>query len=92
LSLTILLLILLAGFQLNSNRAQVGVNAMQEIAIVRQSPVLLDREKTIELAVGLVEQAVANGARLFIFSEVFISWYPAWIWRLRPGSRYLGAE
>lgn len=58
---------------------------MQKIAIVQESPVLLDREKTIKLAIGLVEQAAENGAGLVVFLEAFISGYPAWIWRLRPG-------
>ncbi|MEJ2177245.1 MAG: nitrilase-related carbon-nitrogen hydrolase, partial [Gammaproteobacteria bacterium] len=59
---------------------------MPKVAIVQESPILLDREKTIELAVGYVEQAAANGSRLVVFPEAFISGYPAWIWRLRPGS------
>jgi nitrilase len=59
---------------------------MPKVAIVQESPILLDREKTIELAVSYVEQAAANGSRLVVFPEAFISGYPAWIWRLRPGS------
>lgn len=58
---------------------------MPKVAIVQESSVLLDRKKTIEKAVRMVEQAVANGAELVIFPEAFISGYPAWIWRLRPG-------
>jgi nitrilase len=58
---------------------------MQKVAIVQESPVLLDREKTIELAVGLVDKAAEGGAGLVVFPEAFISGYPAWIWRLRPG-------
>jgi len=58
---------------------------MPKIAIVQESSVLLNREKTIEKAVLMIEQAVANGAELVVFSEAFISGYPAWIWRLRPG-------
>lgn len=58
---------------------------MPKIAIVQESPVFLDRQKTIEKAVDLVEQAVASGAKLVIFPEAFIPGYPAWIWRLRPG-------
>lgn len=58
---------------------------MQKIAVVQQSPIMLDREKSIELAAELVEQAAANGAKLVVFPEAFISGYPAWIWRLRPG-------
>jgi nitrilase len=33
----------------------------------------------------MVEKAVKGGARLVVFPEAFISGYPAWIWRLRPG-------
>lgn len=32
---------------------------MTKIAIIQESPILLDREKTIEKAVQLVEQAVS---------------------------------
>jgi nitrilase len=58
---------------------------MPKLAVVQESSVLLDREKTIAKAVNLVEQAVSAGARLVIFPEAFIPGYPAWIWRLRPG-------
>jgi nitrilase len=58
---------------------------MPKIAIAQESSVLLNREKTIEKAVLMIEQAVANGAELVVFPEAFISGYPAWIWRLRPG-------
>ena len=58
---------------------------MTKIAIVQESPVLLDREKTIAKAIHLVEQAVSDGAELIVFPEAYISGYPAWIWRLRPG-------
>lgn len=58
---------------------------MQKIAVVQESPILLNREKTIDKAIRLVEQAVAKNAQLVIFPEAFISGYPSWIWRLRPG-------
>lgn len=58
---------------------------MQKIAVVQESPILLNRKKTIEKAIGLVEQAVADKAELVVFPEAFISGYPSWIWRLRPG-------
>jgi nitrilase len=58
---------------------------MQKIAIVQESPILLNRQKTIEKAIRLVEQAAENNAELVVFPEAFISGYPAWIWRLRPG-------
>lgn len=58
---------------------------MAKIAIIQESPVLLDRQKTIEKVIQLVEQAVSADASLIVFPEAFISGYPAWIWRLRPG-------
>ena len=58
---------------------------MTKIAIIQESPVLLDREKTIDKALRLIEQAASAGAELVIFPEAYISAYPAWIWRLRPG-------
>ncbi|MFO7704816.1 MAG: carbon-nitrogen hydrolase family protein [Halopseudomonas sp.] len=58
---------------------------MQKIAVVQEAPAFLDREKTIALAIEIVEKAVKGGARLVVFPEAFISGYPAWIWRLRPG-------
>ena len=65
---------------------------MTKIAIIQESPVYLDREKTIEKAVLLVEQAASGGAELVVFPEAFISGYPAWIWRLRPGSDWGTSE
>jgi len=58
---------------------------MPKIAIAQESSVLLNREKTIEKAVRMINQAAANGAELVVFPEAFISAYPAWIWRLKPG-------
>ena len=58
---------------------------MNKIAIVQNSPVFLDKDKTIELAVAKVEEAASNGAELVVFTEAFIPGYPTWIWRLRPG-------
>jgi nitrilase len=62
-----------------------GIIEMTKIAIIQESPVFLDREKTIEKAINLIEQAASAGAVLAVFPEAYISGYPAWIWRLRPG-------
>lgn len=56
-----------------------------KIAIIQQSPVLLDLPATIEKAINLIVEAAENGAQLIIFPEAFFPGYPAWIWRLRPG-------
>ena len=58
---------------------------MTHYAIVQKPPVFLDKHKTIESAVVLVEEAAGNGAELVVFTEAFIPGYPTWIWRLRPG-------
>lgn len=65
---------------------------MTKLAIIQESPVLLDRKKTIEKSVQLIEQAVLSGAELIVFPEAYISGYPAWIWRLRPGGDWAASE
>jgi nitrilase len=57
-----------------------------KLAVVQHPPVLLHRRETIERALQLLDEAVAAGAGLVIFPEAFVPGYPAWIWRLRPGS------
>ncbi len=59
---------------------------MTSLAIVQKAPVFLDKAQTIELAVNSVDEAAAQGADLVVFTEAFIPGYPAWIWRLRPGT------
>ena len=59
---------------------------MMKIAVVQEAPVVLDRAATLAKAVVLVGQAAAEGAGLVVFPEAFVPGYPAWIWRLRPGS------
>ena len=58
---------------------------MTQLAMVQKTPVFLDKQKTIDLAVASIEEAAANGANLVVFTECFIPGYPTWIWRLRPG-------
>jgi len=58
---------------------------MSKIAIIQEAPVYLNKEKTIQKVCDLIKQAAGEGAELVIFPETFISGYPAWIWRLRPG-------
>jgi len=65
---------------------------MSKIAIIQESPVFLDRNKTIEKAVQLIEQAASADAELVVFPEAYISGYPAWIWRLRPGGDWSVSE
>ena len=59
---------------------------MKRIAVVQKPPVFLNRAETIGNAVTAVGEAVAAGAQLVVFPEAFVPGYPAWIWRLRPGT------
>src|SRR5262245_65766285 len=59
---------------------------MAPIAIVQRPPVFLDRAATLDSAVAAVSEAAKAGAQLVVFPETFVPGYPAWIWRLRPGT------
>lgn len=65
---------------------------MTKIAIIQESPVLLDRTRTLDKAVQLAHQAASAGAELVVFPEAYISGYPSWIWRLRPGGDWGASE
>ncbi len=56
-----------------------------KVAVIQKPPVLLERQKTIERALGSIDEAVGEGASLLVFPEAYIPGYPTWIWRLRPG-------
>ena len=58
---------------------------MAKIAIIQESAVVLNKTKTIDKAVRIIEQVAAQGAELVVFCEAFVAGYPAWIWRLKPG-------
>jgi nitrilase len=58
---------------------------MTRVAIVQKAPAFLDRAECLRVAVSTVADAAAAGATLIVFPEAFVSGYPAWIWRLRPG-------
>jgi nitrilase len=65
-----------------------GDLAMTRVAIVQEPPVVLDRAATVARAVALIGEAAGEGAKLVVFPEAFVPGYPAWIWRLRPGSDF----
>ena len=50
------------------------------VAAVQATPVLLDAEATVDKAVGLVEKAAGEGARLAVLPECFVSAYPSGAW------------
>ena len=65
---------------------------MPRIAIVQQPPAFLDRTKSLEQATRQLADAAAQGAGLVVFTEVYVPGYPAWIWRIRPGTDMALAE
>lgn len=54
-----------------------------KVAVVQASPVVMDRDATVEKACRLIQEAAAKGARLVLFPEAFIPAYP---WGLRFGT------
>jgi nitrilase len=59
---------------------------LSKVAIIQRAPTYLHRGKTLSAAVESIAEAAASGAQLVVFPEAFVPGYPAWIWRLRPGS------
>ena len=55
------------------------------VAVVQVPPVVLDLQASLASAVGSIEEATARGASLVVFPEAYLSGYPTWVWRLRPG-------
>lgn len=46
------------------------------VAVVQASPIVFDREKTLEKVAKLTHEASATGAKIVLFPEAFISAYP----------------
>jgi nitrilase len=55
------------------------------IAAVQACPVYLDRERTLDKACLLIEEAGRAGANLAVFPEAFVPGYPVWVWFIPPG-------
>src|SRR5262245_33428908 len=46
------------------------------VAVVQASPVVFDRERTLDKVHGCATEAAGKGARLVLFPEAFVSAYP----------------
>lgn len=52
------------------------------VAAVQSTPVLLDRDLTLERLLGSIKEAAAAGAQLVVFPEAIVPGYPDWVWRV----------
>ncbi|GAA0784219.1 carbon-nitrogen hydrolase family protein [Marinobacterium sediminicola] len=56
-----------------------------KVAIVQKPPVWLDLPATLAAATESLQEAANQGAQLVMFPEAYLTGYPTWIWRLKPG-------
>jgi nitrilase len=52
------------------------------VAAVQSTPVLLDRDATVERLLVSVKEAAVAGAQLVVFPEAIVPGYPDWVWRV----------
>jgi len=52
------------------------------VAAVQSTPVLLDRDATVERLTISIKEAAAAGAQLVVFPEAIVPGYPDWVWRV----------
>ncbi|MEO0815302.1 MAG: nitrilase-related carbon-nitrogen hydrolase, partial [Myxococcota bacterium] len=50
-----------------------------KIAIAQRSPVLLDRDRTLDVVLDSMREAAAGGASLVAFGETFLPGYTIWL-------------
>ncbi len=59
-----------------------------KVAVVQASPVIMNKEKTLQKSLDLIEKAAAKGAKIVVFPEAYFSAYPRGLnFGCRIGSR-----
>lgn len=60
------------------------VHPKYRAAAVQAAPVFMDLEASVDKAIGLIEQAAKNDAKLIAFPEIWLPGYPFFIWLDSP--------
>lgn len=70
-----------------------AANKIFKAAVVQAAPVFMDLDRTIDKAIGFIEDAAGNGAKLIAFPECWVPGYPWWAWLSAPAHnvKYFGA-
>lgn len=55
-----------------------------KVAAVQAAPIFMDLDASIDKAIGLIEQAAAQGVKLIAFPETYLPGYPWYIWLDAP--------
>lgn len=56
----------------------INYNIQTRVAAVQSEPVWFDGDATVTKAIGIIEEAAKNGAKLVAFPELYVSGYPWW--------------
>jgi nitrilase len=62
-----------------------------KVAAIQATPVILDAQATVDKAVGLLEEAGAEGVQLAVLPETFVALYPSNAWA-RTASQFSGYD